>query len=123
MDLVRLLLLAAESADAPFDARELDLGAHGPEEVAYHVEMMAAHGLLDADVHRAYADDRPFLVSCAVRGLTWDGADYLDAVRDERIWARTKKKVAEVASSVTIGTLKDAAVMVAKAAIAANIGA
>ena len=57
-----------------------------------------------------------------VRALTWDGCDYLDAIRDDGVWAKTKKLVREAVGSTTMAVIKDAACMVATQAIRARLG-
>ena len=47
MDLVRNLLLATERADCAIDAMDL-YDEYSNDQVAFHVEMMTAHGLIDA---------------------------------------------------------------------------
>lgn len=115
MDLVRLLLIEAEASEGPLDALTLSCDAYGPQAIAYHVEMMAAHGLVDASLDRAWGGTP---VRCAVNALTWDGADFLDAIRDDGIWEKTKRTVRKVADSVTLESLKYAAVTLTNSLIA-----
>lgn len=51
------------------------------------------------------------------------GCDYLDAVRDDRVWSRTKKVAREAVGDTTLSTIKQAASMVAVQLIKANLGA
>lgn len=51
-----------------------------------------------------YADDSVFFFS--VSGLTWEGADYLDKVRDDSVWAKTKNLAAEKGVPLVVETVK-----------------
>ena len=119
MDLVRHILVRTEQADGELDAVDLVSGRWGFECVVYHVELLRAHGLIDADVTRDLSD---YVVSCVVKALTWDGADYLDAIRDTSVWERTKRVVSESVGSTTLDVIKQAATMVAVNAIKAKLG-
>jgi hypothetical protein len=89
MDLVRDLLLAIENhptladgtnvlmVDAP---DKLGLDGRSIEEIHYHLEMMIKKGLVDGQLN----------LMEMVSGLTWDGHDFLDTIRDPAIWQATK---------------------------------
>ena len=119
MDLVRSILLQVEGAESDVPLSDLTCDKWSMAEVAYHVEMMQAHGLLDATIHRG---SHGTVVLGEVSGLTWDGCDYLDAIRDDGVWAKTKKLVREAVGSTTMAVIKDAACMVATQAIRARLG-
>jgi len=121
MDLVRHILIETEKADEPFD---LDVIASRDERyplalVAYHVELMVAHGLLDAEVSYAWGHE---VTGGTIEGLTWDGTDYLDAIRDGSVWAKTKKVVADAVGSTTMEVIKQTAVLVAVEMVKAKLG-
>jgi Hypothetical protein (DUF2513) len=46
--------------------------------------------------------------SYVINGLTWAGHDFLDSIRDPKIWEKTKKG-AEAAGGFTVDLLKDLA--------------
>lgn len=103
MDLIRGLLMQVEEVDRPVGIGELDFLGHGREEVAYHVELMQACGLIDARVRRVKGN---MLADCTVLGLTWDGADFLDSMRDERVWARAKGAIRDTVGSTTLDVVR-----------------
>lgn len=119
MDLVRCVLLEVEQADGGVPLADLTCDRWSVVEVAYHVEMMQAHGLLDATLHRG---NHGTVLLGEVHGLTWDGCDYLDAIRDDGVWAKTKKVVREAVGSTTMAVIREAACMVATQAIRARLG-
>ncbi|MGG7568251.1 DUF2513 domain-containing protein [Rhodovulum sp. DZ06] len=65
----------------------------------YHTLLMLDEGLL-AEVGDA---------SSYVR-MTAAGHDFLDAVRDETVWAKTKAKLKEAGGDITTGTVKAVAI-------------
>lgn len=118
IDLVRHILLAVEDADRPVKARELVGEDRTFPEVVYHIELLRAHGLVDADVTRMRG-----ATSAVVKGLTWEGCDYLDAMRDDRVWERAKVAVAAAVGTTTLAVFKEACVQAARVMIAAQLGA
>ena len=120
IDFVRSILVRTELAEGPFDASELLTDAHSDmRDVLYHVELMQAHRLLDARIHR---DMNGNPIHGEIIALTWDGCDYLDAIRDDRVWTKAKKAVKEAVGSTTIGLFKETALMVGKQLIASKLG-
>lgn len=120
MELVRLILLEVEKSDRAYvDIETMACDQYPLAVIGYHVELMAAHGLLDANVSKAFGG---VVVGGTVKALTWEGCDYLDAIRDEGVWRRTKKAVSEAVGDTTLATIKETASMVAIQLIKANLG-
>ncbi|MDF3626197.1 DUF2513 domain-containing protein [Brytella acorum] len=103
MDLVREILLAIE-ADEQLngmgihefrDPGDLGISDCSPERFVY-----AQLLLVDAGFLRAKTDGWVPSIS----GLTWEGHEFLDTVRDPEIWRKTKEQTRGVAS-VGIGFL------------------
>lgn len=120
LDLVRSILVYVEKADDEVDADEMVTDAYSPELVHYHIKLMAYQGLLDLaeDVRDMNGAD----VSLVVSGLTWAGQDYLDAIRDKKVWLKAKKAIREAAGSTTFEVVKQAASMAALTLIKDNLG-
>ena len=112
MDLIREVLLATEA----LQPREVLSGIDGApkSDFVYNVDLMKQAGLVDAAVLKAWGSD---LVRAEVRTLTWDGHDFLDAIRDDTIWNKTKARVLEAAGTVSLEVLKAVAVSVARGAL------
>lgn len=103
MDLVRSILLEVEAAQRPLRIAELQTDGHSLPEVVYHVEIMRERGLIDASIVRGKGN---VLLRAEVSGLTWDGQDYLDAARDERVWDKARDAIARTIGSCTFETIK-----------------
>ena len=100
MDLIRQVLLAAE-AGPPYPAIE----AYPPQAVRYHQMLAIDAGLLQGQ-HRKYMEnttDIPDVVM--VQGVTWQGHDFLAAIRDDNGWVKLKKYLADSGKAVTLETL------------------
>ena len=104
MDLVRHILLQVEAASESVGSGELDYLGHTQEEVYYHIDLMENRCLIDASIAREWGGR---IVNASISGLTWDGQDLLDSMRDDRVWARAKKAVAASIGSTTFEVIKD----------------
>lgn len=116
MELIRAILLETEAL-SPGDV-VCRMNGYDDAAFAYNVDLMDQAGLVDAAVATA-AGHGP--VQARVYALTWAGHDFLDAVRSDSIWARTKATVAEAAGSVTFDALKQVAVAIALKAATSHI--
>jgi hypothetical protein len=108
MTLVREVLLAIEADSDEPGPMNLEIEGFSPEEVSYHVKIMADAGLLEA-IDASTQED----FSWAPTALTWQGHEFLDAVRNETVWQKTKQLVAEKGGSVPFEVLKALAVKIA----------
>jgi hypothetical protein len=108
MDLVRRVLLQVEEADEEaLTSRPLDVEGYDSATVARHVEIMQEAGLVDAHVMRA--DGVPPYAARVFR-LTWQGHDFLEATRNDTIWAKTKSFVAEKGGGASFEIIKAVAI-------------
>lgn len=100
MELVKEILSEVE---ARFDGGrpiELDIDGHSPEEISYHVMIMAEGGLLDA----IDASARDF--DWRARRLTWQGHEFLAAARNDTVWRKALQLVKDKGASVPFEVLK-----------------
>ena len=111
MDLIRSMLKAVADSDAPLDAHVLVDDAHPFETVAYHADLLRQAGL--ADVSEAGGK----IVLATIGPLTWAGNDFLDAIRSDSVWSRTKRLVASRVGSASFEVLKAVAVKIATDAL------
>lgn len=103
MDLVRVILLKIEEEHAGVGLANLEVEGYDRATIAYHCQLLEEAGLVSSCIER-YADDSVFFFS--VGGLTWEGADYLDKVRDDSVWAKTKNLAAEKGVPLVVETVK-----------------
>lgn len=91
-DLIRLILLDLEGKSIA-DRNGTYIFEHPDRDaVAYALELMIDRGLI-VGKDWGSMDDHPADKWGMVR-ITWEGADFLETVRDEEIWKKTKAGVA-----------------------------
>ena len=120
LDIVRSVLLTAEAADRPVDESAL-LGCCGDmRRLAFHVELMHGRGLVDAAVSYDGFGEQP--LSVEVRSVTWEGYDYLDAIRSPKVWARAKAVISEAVGDTSLSVVKEVCTMIAIGMAKASLG-
>jgi hypothetical protein len=100
-DLIRLILLAAESASENIAAPAFS--NHTNSEVSYHIRLLVEAGLLGHD----QLNDGYLLLDSGYR-LTWQGHDFLDNIRQPAAWKRLKLAI-EKAGGLSFELLKQLA--------------
>ena len=111
MELVRRILLTVESRTAAENDGAFTL-PDVPNEVAWgHLEIMQEAGLIEATL---VGHSGPGIIMASVSRLTWAGHDFLEAVRSETIWAKTKAKLAATGVAWTFEAVKSVAVTIGK---------
>lgn len=92
-DLIRAILLAIEKDDRCEVLRLPDIDGYSDEAVHFHARLLVEKGFL-----KTFFPDRtgkqPW---CCIR-LTWEGYDFLDAIRDPVIWRSVKRAAGKVGS-------------------------
>jgi hypothetical protein len=105
MDFIRELLLKVEGGEKQFQTvgKVYTGETHSPEleKLTEHVRLLRQAGFIDVQAESAAG----FLL---LEGLSWRGHDFLDSVRDPKIWEKTKKGV-EGAGGFTVDLMKDLA--------------
>ncbi len=113
MDLIRDLLIKIEGGQQTFETMssemasilrtspETSMSEEEADRLRGHLDLLEQGGFIEIEA-RAGAG------SYWIKGLTWQGHDFLDSVRDPKIWEKTKKGV-EGAGGFTVDLLKDLA--------------
>jgi hypothetical protein len=109
LGLVRELLLRLEALPmgmygaetiTPDDPR-IAVDGSTDEDLAYHLSLLQERGLIEVP------DSQP-MIGIVFTRLTWEGHDFLDAVRDPEIWKKTKQG-ADAVGSFSFELVKDLA--------------
>jgi hypothetical protein len=108
MELVRQILLKTEQNTEVDGWIDLDIEGHAPEEVSYHVKLLADAGLLEAQDLTTTEE-----FEWKPKSLTWNGHEFLDAARNETIWKKTTEIVKDKGGSIPFEVLKDLLIKVA----------
>ena len=112
------MLKVAES-DGPISIDELVDGAHDRRIVGYHISIMRDAGLVKASI--SPADDDPYYL-CFINSLTWEGNEFLDAVRNETVWGKTKSAIAKTVGDTTFEMVKSVAAKIGETMLMTQIG-
>ena len=110
MELVRKILLETEAAShSPIEWIVLNIEGYDPACISYHVKIMKEAGLIDAEnlTTLSHFEWQP-------KSLTWEGHEFLDAVRNETVWAKTQEVVKSKGGSVSFEVLKELAIQTFK---------
>ena len=103
MDLIRLILLKIEEQHQSTAIFNLSIDGYEKETVAYHCKLLHEAGLI-SNYKGFYASGQ--LQEFSVSGLTWDGYDYLDKVRDDSVWKKTKNAITQKGLPLIFDTIK-----------------
>jgi len=110
MDLQRKILLKIEEAK-PFETLwDLSIDGYDMQAVAYHCKMLYDAGMIK-EYHGITVDNFDDVLRFCVRDLTASGQDFIETIRDDSIWGKTKKTIknkglpmlAETAKAVAMG--------------------
>ena len=90
MELIRHLLfvLADKAGPEILKVSEIEAEGYSPTEVQYHLNLMYQAGWINGEDVRSSTSDR--LIKVMPFDLTWQGHEFLEAVRDPEIWRQAK---------------------------------
>ena len=97
MDLCRQILLEIEATRPGEPIEMLQAGASG-NDVIEHLQLLQDAGLIEARVDRHFRD-------YSIQRLTWEGHEFLQAARDDGVWAKAKERIGSAWESVTFPLL------------------
>jgi hypothetical protein len=103
-DTIRELLTRVEECTLPGDTLQLSsFPSERAPEIAYHMALLIEARLVKGEMVRTiHAGPTNFLA----QRLTWEGHEFLDAIRSNTVWGRTKKMFAEKGVEMTFDLVK-----------------
>lgn len=117
-ELIRKLLLFFEGKDdlKIVESGSLEMAGYDNKAIEYHLMLMAQAELLDYEAFRSKSNPER-LIRVMPFNLTWKGHEYLDAVRDTKVWQKAIKSskgktgdfIFDVAFAIGRQTIKAAA--------------
>jgi hypothetical protein len=114
-DTIRDLLTKLEECTLPTDMLELSsFPADRAAEISYHME-----GLVDGEMAKTLGGG-PY--DFFANHLTWHGHEFLDAIRSDTIWQKTKKVFVSKGVSMIFDLVKSVASDVATGVLKSSIG-
>jgi hypothetical protein len=111
-DAIRDILLAVEARETDNDPLIFET-SYTDQKIVYHLELLIEANLINGERVTLGLGPESF----HIKRLSWDGHQFLDSIRDNGIWSKTKKKVTESGAGVTFEILKTVAISVAKDAL------
>jgi hypothetical protein len=98
MDLIRTILLEVEKSPSPGGC-QIKLPEHSREELYYNAQQAQDAGLIEA---KFSSDGTAF----HVLRLTYAGHEFLDAARNDTLWAKAKEIVIKNTGTLTVEGVK-----------------
>jgi hypothetical protein len=116
MDLVRELLKQAESQppNVPLDLRSIAVSGYDHDTIRAHIDLLGQAGLV--------VTTSPPDGMAVVRSLTWQGHEFLEAVRNDQVWATTKRTIRSRGLDLTFDLVKGVASSVATSMMRSALG-
>ena len=118
MDMVRVILLKIEdehNGKHPLCIKQIE--DYDSTSIIYHMDMLSQAGFIrdyegtDQNLEHSYAADewidKGLLVT--VDGLTWEGHDFLEKIRDISAWGKIKKAITDKGLPLTVDVIKEVA--------------
>ncbi|OCZ52204.1 DUF2513 domain-containing protein [Dehalobacter sp. TeCB1] len=114
MDLIRKILLAIEDQFVDVVLYNLEIEGYDLKTVAYHCKILNDAGLV-SDYGSQYGDGE--LLSFGVSSLTWEGHEFLDKIRDNNVWNKTKEVMTEKGIPFVLDAVKQIASSIVSAMV------
>lgn len=119
MELIRKILLTVEEkyVDTWLHSNEIEIDGYDMKTIGYHCAVLHDAGLL-YDYKGQYGDGE--LLQFGVGRLTWDGHEFLEKIKSDTVWNKTKETITtkgipfvldavkEIATSITTSMIKTA---------------
>jgi hypothetical protein len=119
MSIIRDLLLDIESeyTEGGFALEVTEEDDYTEEEMNYHLQLMKEAKLIKLETVLDEEEEEEELL---IYGLTWDGHELLDSIREEAIWQQLLVKLKREKGSMPFSVLRKQAVKAAEAYYAAE---
>jgi len=101
MELIRKILISLEDSKQAQGVIPLKFDGYSDDQISYHIKILAEQGIIEATDCSSLRN-----FTWHAKSLTWDGHDYIDAIRDEASWQKVKEWVKSTGKILTIETLK-----------------
>lgn len=115
-DLIRKLMLRLEEAPASTVMQGSDLRDIEPDDarLVEHLQLLLDEDFIEGSNAGGWEVNAEAFI---IQRITSSGHDFIDAIRDDTIWEKTKDKAAKVGGSVSLGTLTEIATSIVRAVL------
>jgi hypothetical protein len=119
-DTIRELLTKVEECTLPTEMVRLsDFSNERAAEISYHMSLLIDARLVDGQMVKTIG---PNVKDFFAQRLTWSGHEFLDAIRSDNVWQKTKNMFAEQGVSMTFELIKEGAKGVAAKLLGSALG-
>ena len=80
------------------------------EQYIYHIELLIEAGMIKGRIETSLDGTK----DCSLERLTWNGHDFLDAIRSDSVWQKTKNILKEKGIGMTFEIVKKAAIRISE---------
>jgi hypothetical protein len=117
---IRELLSKVEECNLPAEMVRLsDFPAERAAEISYHMNLLIEAGLVKGQMVQTIG---PEVKDFFGQRLTWEGHEFLDSIRSDTVWTKTKKIFVEQGVSMTFELVKSVAKEAAAALMKGALG-
>ena len=110
-DTIREILLKVEECSSLDGNLQLDdFSSEKGDEISYHVRLLLDAGLLDGRYFDVMDEDPACFF---IDRLTWEGHEFLDTIRSNKVWEKTKKTFVEKGIEMTFDLVRSGATQIA----------
>ena len=102
LELIRNILLAVEDGKQPLSLRD-----DNPSEICYQVQCLLDYSYVEGKVVWNGVGETQVPVTCVVKRITMAGRDYLDSVRNPKVWSKTKSALEKIGGSAALEFVKE----------------
>ena len=106
MELIRKILFAIEEQYVDVDIYNLHIDGYDFKAIAYHCSILNDAGLI-SDYDDRYGGNG--LSDFGLGSLTWEGHEFLDKVRSDTIWNKTKEAISKKGLPMILDEVKEVA--------------
>lgn len=106
MELIRKTLFKIEEEVGTTVKFNIEIEGYTMDQVAYHCSLLYDGGLIK-DYKAQYGSGELSMFS--VSGLTWKGHEFLDTIRNDTVWKKTKDTIVKRGLSTTVEVIKNVA--------------
>lgn len=117
MIVIREILLALEADTDSLKSRDFDECT-----LRYHQSLLVEAGLVHGSVGNTVGNTTNVPSSVIVRGLTWEGHEFIDSVREEAVWETIKSEFKESSFETIVSVSKQLAEGFARKKVEAFLG-
>ncbi|EIE1198943.1 TPA: DUF2513 domain-containing protein [Vibrio parahaemolyticus] len=105
-DTVREILLKIEQLEPNAQLTLNDFDKERGHEIAYHIKLLESAGLIEVALSKTISQAPTDFFA---KSMTWSGHEFLDSIRVESTWEKTKSLISQKGGVMTFDVIKSVA--------------